>query len=298
MEKPTIIFETKDGFEKNPFYRRALYTGLIQPILNRLPAHSQSRIKKSHKMAKDVIENRTSHRALEVLYTGGYQQASTSFKKKVSRAVWMNTDNVIGVRNRLLLVEREITNHLQNLATQNSKKEIRLLSIASGSARSFVDVLSRITLPHGTSLSVTFLDKNPLALEYSRGLVAAASFDSSQYSFYWEEGTANAYLNGLGASVEFDLIEMVGLMDYFDNEKAIATMSAIREHLCSNGCMLTANILPNKEQRFISDVVDWHMIYRTPDSFAALAEKAGFSREKITGYVEPMRVHVLLRACK
>lgn len=164
------IYHDKDtnlGYETNSFLGDFFYSKLFIPFLNLLPAGFSKIIKKSDGAAAHVIEQKTSHNALETLYGSGRTHKSKNIFQKFFRYVWFNMDNPKAVRNRLRLTKKEINLAIRNITSH--KKQIKLLSIASGSARSTVEVLRSFD-SNDLDIEVSFLDKNPQALECSKAL--------------------------------------------------------------------------------------------------------------------------------
>jgi ppGpp synthetase/RelA/SpoT-type nucleotidyltranferase len=221
----------------------------------------------------------------------------SKFHERLFYKLWMQTNNAKAVRNRLKVTECLIEKHIRFLYDVFDLREISLLSIASGSARSFLDVFKRIKDLDDLKINMTFLDKSEAALEYSKKIFNVSEFEDEKYDFTWVSGTANGYLNSL-EGVHFHLVEMVGLMDYFDDEKVIQTFSSIYETLTKNGCLVTANIIPNSEQKFVTNLIGWRMIYRQPNDFVRLVESAHFEKENIKHIVEPLKVHTIVSAIK
>ena len=279
------------GYETNDILKKTINFFLI-PILNRLPKNFQKHIKKSHRSAAEVIEYATTHRAVEILYKKGTTHASQSIWQKIMWAVWFNTNNAKAVRNRLRLVERELKHAINTTAVL--RDQINLLSIASGSARAVVEVLFSLH-SHRKTISVKFLDKNPEAIEYSKDLTKTLP---KNYHLDWIIDTASNFPKYYGVDKKPDIIEMVGLMDYFHDPWAIRLLTLIRENLNLEGVLITANIIPNSEQKFISNAVGWKMIYRTPEDLIDLALAAGFEKNKIKIIYEPLKIHAVLIARK
>lgn len=74
--KDVPVFVDNDSiYETNSFGRRLLNFFWI-PFLNSLPGNSQFLIKRSHKQAEEVIENATTHAAVEILYHHGHPHKS------------------------------------------------------------------------------------------------------------------------------------------------------------------------------------------------------------------------------
>lgn len=277
--------------ETDCFFRRVVNIFFV-PILNNLPKIFKEYIKKSNVAAARVIENATNHDALEVLYCkGNISRQKNNIITKLFQNIWFNLDNSKGVRNRLKLVIQEMHNHLEKISSKD--KEINIISIASGSSRAIVEVLQSSQYLKDTKLSLTFLDKNPKAIEYSKSLCK----DIHGFNLSWINDTVGNFLRG-NIDKKFDIVEIVGLFDYFNNEKVEQTLHGIHNILQEGGIVITANISHNKEEKFITNVIDWPMIYRSAEELASLAEKAGFSRDKMKVFYEPLMVHGMVVAKK
>ncbi len=262
------------------------------PILNSLPKSFQRFIKRSHKSVDEIIENKTTHKALEVLYKKGQTHHTKSLLSKLFHSVWFNTNNSKGVRNRLKLVKRELQILLTKFRDEN--RPIKFLSIASGSARAVVESLKEVTFPETIPVQFTFLDKNPEAIDYSKELLSSLNVSSSRWI---NDTVSNLFTNHIQEE-KFDIVEMVGLMDYFNDERAIKVFTSIYKHLENDGALITANIAPNKEQKFITNVIGWTMIYRTAEDLCELLIKSGFTIERMKVLYEPLKVHSVIVAKK
>ena len=288
-----IIHDTdnKLGYETDSLSRKFLNSFCV-PILNLLPAKSNFLIRKSHKSVDEVVENATTHAALEVLYKKGDKKHTNSLMKKILHSIWFNTGNSKAVRNRLKIVKREITSLLSNFST--TQKEINLVSIASGSARAVIESIKEAKMSSEITVSVTFIDKNPNALRYSEDLLTESKLSEIMplNKYQWINNTAGSFLR---ESMEnsIDIVEMVGLLDYFDEEKAVNIFKYIHKALKNDGVFITANICPNKEQKFLTNAIDWKMIYRTADELGLLLVKAGFLEPNIVLYYEPLGIHCI-----
>lgn len=290
--EPIVDKDPHLNYEINTVFKKVLNVFLI-PVLNAIPSSFQKYIKKTHKSAEEIIEHATTHQALEVLYRKGDEKYSKSLFHRFFHTVWFNTNNSKAVRNRLRLTKREIKRCIDTLITQ--RKDIHILSIASGSARSIIEVLADIRNYNGVLVSVTFLDKDPVALEYSKNL--AKELDTV-FDLTWTNSTVNNFFNNLTAAQKFNIIEMVGLVDYFDNNKTTLIFSSIFDHLDVNGFLVTANINHNSEQKFVTDAVGWKMKYRSAEYLAVLITKAGFNSDKMDIYYEPLKIHCVITASK
>ena len=276
----------KLNFETNSFLRKVSNLLLI-PILNILPIKSRGLIKKSNKAVNDIVDNATSHKALEILYHKGNKHAIKKTYEKLSHFIWFNTNNSKGVRNRLKIVTNEIKEMMSNRL--NDHETINVVSIAAGSARGVIEALEE-TKTDTKKINVYFVDKSPEALNYSKDLLKNYSIGSKEnYSFQWINATVNEFLDSV--KEKFSIVEMVGLMDYFDDERAEKIFAKINSVMKEGGYFITANINHNSEKRFVTKAIGWPMIYRTGEHLARIVHQAGFCLDEITTYYEPLKVH-------
>ena len=289
--KGVKIFIDEDmNYEINNFLKRFVNL-LLVPVLNHLPKKFQRFVKKTHKSAEEVIEYATTHKAIEILYKKGATHASRNRAQKFMQEFWFHTNNAKAVRNRLKLVEKVLRRTITSLTAL--QKRINILSIASGSARAVIETLSSLNISN-KKISVKFLDKSTEAIAYSKEL---ANKLPRRYETEWITDTASNFPRYYRHEKP-DIIEMVGLMDYFHDPWVIRILASIRENLSDKGTLITANIMPNMEQGFVSNIVGWKMIYRTPEDLADLALAAGFDRDKVRIVCEPLKIHAVLIAKK
>lgn len=282
------------GYEQNSTARKLL-NSIIIPVLNKVPAHKREKLRKTHEVAKGVIDNATTHSALEVIYNHQKKRGGKLLHRFFGW-LWQGTNNAKAVRNRLRLVEKILRKELLNILPK--KDQVSLLSIAAGSSRAFIEVLNNIKdkIGENNEILTTFLDKSPQAIEYSKSLTKKCT---AHAQFSWVNDTVGGFFRSrTNEARKYDIIEMVGLMDYFEDQKAIETFTSIREALNDGGILITANIRDNAERQFLTNAVGWKMIYREAEELAQLIVDAGFSRESLEVYYEPMRIHSVIIARK
>lgn len=283
-------------YEYNSFLKKIVNVFFI-PLLNNLPKSFQDYIKKTNKNAKEVIDNATTHVALEIIYHEGKTKHRHSFIKKIFRSIWFNLSNTKAARNRLKLTKREIKKKIK--ICLEKKEPIAILSIAAGSARAVIESIIECDVPKNYPVTLYFIDKNPLATDYSKKIIQNNDYFSLYHTEWFTMTIGEFFRNDVHSVPEgFSVVEMVGLLDYFDDNKSIDTFSKIRSILKKDGILVTANICPNTEQPFITKVVDWKMIYRTPLELSLLLEKAGFAPESQSIYQEPLLIHTVIAAKK
>lgn len=278
-------------FEYNNIFKKILNTLLI-PTLNVLPIGSRKMIAKTNDAVGEVVKNATNHKALEILYSNG-KGSSKGIKnvyKKIAHVVWFNTNNSKAVRNRLKIVKEE----LEKTLLEKDGKDINFLSIAAGSARAIIEVVEKIRPT--SKINFTFLDKNPEAAVHSKNFIDSSEYlkSNNNFTFNWINDTVNNFLEN--HTEKFTIIEMVGLMDYFNDEKALNVFKNIYNILEEGGVFITANINHNSEKRFVTKAIGWPMIYRRAEELGILIHKAGFNHEKMDIYYEPHKIHSIIKA--
>jgi len=287
--KPRIDDDETVGYELNSPTKSIINLFLI-PVLNHIPRRLRKLIRRSHESADEVIEHATTHRALEVLYQHGHPHKSRSISQKFFHYIWFHSNNSRGVRNRLRLVKRELKKHFSELV--NERKDIEVLSIASGSARAVIEALAESGAVGNINIKGIFVDKSVEAIKYSKELAEKLLFNN--HNLTWVNDTVGNFFKKDNLENRFDAVEMVGLLDYFDDKKVEMTFHSIRKSLKTGGILVTANIVENSEQKFVTNAIGWSMVYRNAQRLAKLLYQAGFEYDKMEVFYEPLKVHVVI----
>jgi predicted O-methyltransferase YrrM len=233
-------------------------------------------------ICREIKENAMKWRALDIAYNYKFKK-DNAFVTRITD-FWLNIKNAKAVRNRLKLVKKELRQEIQELL--DKKLEIRLLSIAAGSAQGVIELMSEFK-QKGIIIEAIFLDLDPTAIEYSRqmaqkfGIVNQITFINKSVKEL-EEAVGDFKPN---------IIEMVGFLDYRPKEKAINLIGKINQLLALDGVTLISNIAPNSERYFLYQVMNWPMIYRSPTELAEVVVQGGFNSQNCTIIYEPLKIH-------
>ncbi len=164
-----------------------------------------------------------------------------------------------------------------------NEPEIRIISIASGSAQAVIEAIQKNpALP----VYATLLDIDEVALQRAKMQVEKAGLSNR---FRFVRGTTSALETICREKPH--IIEMVGFLDYRPDVKAIKLIAQLRNFLAENGILLTCNIRKNRERIFLNWVLLWPMIYRDEKQLANLLIKGGFEPSKINLIYEPFKIH-------
>ena len=225
-----------------------------------------------------------SWRALDIFYNY-HEQVAPQLKgalEGILTSHWLEkSENGQALTNRLKLVVEFLSRAFDEY---RGEKEIRLLSIASGSAQAVIKAMKKE--PH-LNVRAVLIDMDETAIAEAKRLTREAGL-ADRFSFVCDSTQA---LEKVATDFGPHIIEMVGFLDYRPHRKAVELVSRIREHLPEGGIFMTCNIRRNREKIFPDWVLLWPMIYRTEREFADILVHGGFLPDKIDLVYEPHRIH-------
>ena len=230
----------------------------------------------------------TSWRAMEIIYkyVGGEGDTVADF--------WVNMRNAQAVRNRKKMLETLLEQEIQTLHRQGkgtAENPIRVLSLACGSAQAVLEVIGRFT---EQQIVVELLlidwddDAAPLIEHYASkcGVTNRVSFEPEHVFKFQHKLQQKGFVP--------DIVEMAGLIDYFEANTIVKLASKIRDVLPENGTLLTCHIHDNAEKDFLTYVIYWGvepvMFYRSREELDNLITQAGFKTQCFT---EPHKIHTI-----
>lgn len=231
-------------------------------------------------VCRKIKEKAKSWEALEIIYNWHFGKE----KNVIGRLTdfWLGMINAQAVRNRLKLVYKELLKAVEEIG-QNSK-EMQIFSIASGSARAVIGVIAKMSR----------LKVYACLFDLDKGAIACSQKIAQEFKvedrIFFKRGSFRKIENIFKEKI-FYIVEMIGLLDYLNDDEAVLLIKKIHTFLPIGGKFLIANICPNPEQVFMKVVIDWDMIYRTPKELRLLIEKGGFQEIKII--CEPLGLHTL-----
>jgi len=280
-------------FEKNPFYFLlvpffliiSFYVYLKKKIIPK-PKFNFYFFDGISKLCREVKENAANWRALDLTYNNHSEDGGDL----IYNFFWHNLKNACALRNRLKLIKHLLLKNIEEISKRN--KEIRLISIASGSAQGVIETISEAK-EKGFLVKAILIDLDSTAIEHAKKLAQEKKIEN-QFTFI--NKTAGA-VNEIGKEFKPNLIEMVGFLEYRPDEKAIKLINSIYENLESGGVFLVSQISPNLERFFLKEVINWPMIYRKPGELAKILSSGSFSPQNSSFYWEPLKIHYFVE-CK
>jgi hypothetical protein len=190
-------------------------------------------------------------------------------------------ENRQAVTNRRKIVSKLLVEAFHKFAGEG---EIRMVSVASGSAQAVVDAF--LAVPY-LNIKARLLDIDDDAIKASRERIREAGLQDRIEVFKGRTSDLEKICEGFQPHI----VEIVGFIDYRNDKGAIRLFKRIRKVLAPKGVMLTCNITPNREKIFLDWNLLWPMIYRTPERLRNILLDAGFEGTKLLSC--PFRIHTL-----
>lgn len=228
--------------------------------------------------------------ALNTVYNFTKGEGSTSLARVID-GFWMRIRNAQAVRNRLLIVKRELLQVILKVAETTDGLPVQILSLAAGTAQGVIEAVAEAR-KLGVETKVLLIDNDQSALEYA--LMLAKKYNVTDLVNICEGDALhfNRRLHGFRPHI----VEMCGLMDYLKDGLALKLIRKIHTNLHIDGYFVTCHIHPNAEAYFLRQVVNWSMLYRSLDQFEYLLVDSGFLKPQF--FTEPHGIHTVAVAQK
>ena len=243
-------------------------------------------------VCRKIKEGAFSWKALDIIYNYDFSKTG-SFEDKITN-FWNQSLNAQSVRNRLKMVRHYLGEIMDGFSREN-QEEIRILSIASGSASGVIETINNLKKlkKEKEKIKAMLLDLDPAAIEYSKRLAKKAGVLDKMIFV----NKSTSFLEEVVKDFRPHIVEMVGFLEYRPYDKAIKLLGKINKILMPGGVLITSQIVSNSEKIFLYTVVNWPMVYRTSHQFSEILIKAGFSSAKCEIMYEPLKIHGLA-VCK
>ncbi len=280
----------KLNYEKINLLNKLFGRLIVIPFFNILPWRLGTLLfAKSSKTAAEVHRLAKLSNALEFLYNfDGKINFTNNFLDGIFTYSWQhNIVNAKAVRNRIKLVKEELKLAVVRIYRRKSAA-VNIFSLASGSARAVIEVMADLKR-EGIPTKAKLLDLSLDAINLSKKI---ALEDGVGEMITWCNDKVSNFFKYCN-NWQPDLIEMVGFLDYLNQEKALLLTKKIYNELSEGGIFITCNIKDNYEHKFVSKIVEWEMIYRDKNSLAEILIGGGFDPRKCKIIYEPLLIHGL-----
>jgi len=232
--------------------------------------------------AREVKDNATRWRALDIVYNHPIYQDKNFIDIKITEFWWHNLLSTRATRNRLRLLKHILKNEIQNYL--NQYPEVRIISVASGSAQGMIEVMKDLK---EKPIKALFLDLDISALEYSKKLAQKAKIEDK---IIFVNKSAKE-LENIAKEFPPHIVEVVGFLMYRPKEKAINLVQRIYRILVPSGVLIISQDNYIAERFFLYFVVNWPIIFRSPNEFTEILINGGFNPKHCKIIYEPLKMH-------
>lgn len=243
---------------------------------------------RAHPLGYRVRNGVTTSVALDVIYSVpvALRQPRTIGERIIR--FWLDQPDGQAVRNRLRLTYRFIREELERLY-QTGQKRIRFLVLACGSAQASIEATALFLAEHGDAqVELRLVDISQSSL---RRAVRLAQFRGIGGSVHISIKNLKDFVKGQDRE-SWDLVEMVGFLDYRSWKSAVWICQEVRRLLRPGGQFVSAHIAPSPWAFVVRWVINWPLLRRrSPESFRQILGQAGFGKEEIAIQVEPNRIY-------
>ncbi len=166
------------------------------------------------------------------------------------------------VRNRSKYLKDKILNHLKD----SKKKEIHILSVASGPAFEVQLVLEELSSKDLERVTFHFLDQDILSLKSAQRstLTKARELGKTINVELIHQPIKSLIVNGVENHREFDFIYSAGLFDYLSDAVATRSGQVLYSSLAEGGTLIIGNFNSATPNAFgMLSLFDWYLILRS-----------------------------------
>jgi extracellular factor (EF) 3-hydroxypalmitic acid methyl ester biosynthesis protein len=177
------------------------------------------------------------------------------------------------VRDRKDFLVRELEAALGRRDRQRG--DLRITNLGAGPARELEDFIVRSRLED--PLVITLIDQDEAALEYAHDKLRRASLSSGcRVDLRCRHVSFKDLLTETALSEEVrdqDLIYTAGFFDYLPDSVATTLLLRLASSLRDHGRLLVGNAVDSAHVKWVPEfVLDWEMVYRTPDDMRKIAQ--------------------------
>lgn len=205
---------------------------------------------------------------------------------------WLNQPDGQAVRNRLRITFREVLNELCRLwESRQPGQKICVLSLACGSAQATIEALAVFLAAYVEArgnVELHLVDRSGSSLLRATHLARVRGVDG-YVSMYTQD--VKSFL-AAQPNNSWDMVEMVGFLDYRPMKSAVAICAQIQRVLKPGAMFISAHIGPSLWSFVVRWVINWPMLIRRAiPEYRNILLQAGFAESEVDIKDEPHRIH-------
>ena len=173
---------------------------------------------------------------------------------------------------------------LERESHRNPERPLRIASLGCGPAQELVGL--------SAPAEITLLDQDDAALSFCRrrmtGALRTRRTEAREFLT-----RPDALRHEIG---QFDVLYSVGLFDYLEDPFARALLQGLASFVAPGGLLVIGNLAPHDATAFMTDILDWGLVYRDRDQLMQLWPDSGGSeaRASVDLLSEPLGLNLFL----
>lgn len=214
-----------------------------------------------------------------------------------------NCYDSLGIRSRKQEVRAAISNHLDEVLSNNpEKEEMTLLSVGCGTAQAILEVAADIK-SRGINPKIILLDQDPIALVAAKQLAKSLDLEDN-LELHCErlfDGMKPYEFEKILQGRKVDVAEDTGLREYLPDKLYCNLTAAVWGHLDEKGIMTSGNMNINRPQpEFLGGLMGWRpdVIQRNIEAGFDLHQKSGIEKGNTVARVTRDGVYTLFFSYK
>lgn len=174
--------------------------------------------------------------------------------------------------------KEDFKNFILNFVKEHTNEDIRLMNLASGSAREIKELLEFDIDKLFSKVTFDCYDFETEAIDYAKGILNNAK----NVNFFQKNAIRLALKKDIKEEVpiNYDLIYSFGLFDYLDIRVATRLIANLKKLLKKSGMIIISNArdkYSNPSAGWMEWVAEWYVVYRSEEEFRNIFLNAGFS---------------------
>lgn len=199
-----------------------------------------------------------------------------------SRLIWAGARDGAGVRTRATAAMREAVSHLSAQERSIDDDGIVSLSLACGAAAPVYELMGSLEENGIKVRKAVLADMDPMALASAYSIAETKGVEDKielklENLVNMETGEARD-LTELTDAKSIDVVDLLGLFEYFPRDLAVSVLKQVKEVLKSDGIIVFGNMVDKRpQQTFFSDVSLWPPLeQRSLTELFDILDEAGF----------------------
>lgn len=183
----------------------------------------------------------------------------------------------VAVRNR----KEDFKRLVAKFVNDRKEKQLRIMNLGCGPCRDLQELFMAHSLSDGRIIFDCY-DHDERAITYAKSLLG----NNPNVNFIKENALRFAATKKINSIIDkkYDLIYVMGVLDYFNHRISVRLISNLKKLLNKNGVIAISNVrdrYSNPSIHCMEWVGDWILIYRTEEEFEKIFLEAGFKKDKL-----------------